>query len=79
MTMTGADSHLSETRDLWATRTAARHRDLALRIADDAQGYAWLLLGDRRIEVLGIHNPVTSPSPARPANGSRPGSRARMS
>lgn len=57
MTIIDADSHLYETRDLWTTRTDTRHRDLALRIDDDAHRNAWLMLGDRRIEVLGIHDP----------------------
>ena len=57
MPIIDADSHLYETRDLWATRTDARHRDVALRIVDDANGYAWLTIGDRAIEVLGVHDP----------------------
>ncbi|HET6795233.1 MAG TPA: amidohydrolase family protein [Acidimicrobiales bacterium] len=54
-----ADSHLYETRDLWLDRTPAAGRDKALRIVDDEHGYAWLTLGDRRIEVLGVHQPGT--------------------
>jgi predicted TIM-barrel fold metal-dependent hydrolase len=55
-----ADSHLYETRDLWVERTPARSRDKSLRIVDDALGYSWLSLGDRRIEVLGVHEPGTA-------------------
>lgn len=55
-----ADSHLYETRSLWADRTPARARDKALRILDDEHGYSWLTLGDRRIEVLGVHHPGTA-------------------
>ncbi|MGZ6999361.1 MAG: amidohydrolase family protein [Acidimicrobiia bacterium] len=57
MKIIDADSHLYETRDLWVTHTEARHRDLALRITDDTAGNAWLTLDDRRIEVLGVHDP----------------------
>lgn len=57
MTVIDIDSHLYESRDLWASHAAAADRDRALRIVDDEHGYAWLCLGDRRIEVLGIHRP----------------------
>lgn len=57
MTVIDADSHLYEARDLWAAHTDAAHRHLALAIVDDDLGYPWLQLGDRRIEVLGIHDP----------------------
>lgn len=52
-----ADSHLYEARDLWVRHSAPRDRDLALRIVDDDLGYSWLTFRDRRIEVLGIHDP----------------------
>ena len=52
-----ADSHLYETRTLWRDHTEAGRRDQALSIIDDDLGYPWLLLGDQRIEVLGIHRP----------------------
>jgi predicted TIM-barrel fold metal-dependent hydrolase len=55
-----SDSHLYETRTLWADHLPARDRDLALRIADDESGYPWLTLGDERIEVLGLHRPGES-------------------
>ncbi|HYL52056.1 MAG TPA: amidohydrolase family protein [Acidimicrobiia bacterium] len=57
MTVIDADSHIYETRDLWVDRVDARDRELALRITDDSLGYATLVLGDRRIETLGIHDP----------------------
>jgi hypothetical protein len=52
-----SDSHLYEPRTLWADHTPAADRHRALRIADDARGYPWLMLGDQRIEVLGLHRP----------------------
>ncbi|HEX2851069.1 MAG TPA: amidohydrolase family protein [Acidimicrobiales bacterium] len=52
-----SDSHLYEPRTLWADHAPAADRDLTLRIDDDDLGYPWLMLGDRRIEVLGIHRP----------------------
>jgi predicted TIM-barrel fold metal-dependent hydrolase len=41
-----ADTHLLETRTLWADHLPTRHKDLALRIADDELGYAWLTAPD---------------------------------
>jgi predicted TIM-barrel fold metal-dependent hydrolase len=52
-----ADSHLYETRDLWARHLETAERPLALRIEDDERGNAWLCHGARRIEVLGVHHP----------------------
>jgi predicted TIM-barrel fold metal-dependent hydrolase len=52
-----ADTHLYEGRGLWAEHTAPRERDLALRIADDELGHAWLVLGDRRIHLAEVHHP----------------------
>lgn len=52
-----SDSHLYETRDLWADHLETARQEKALRIIDDERGYSWLCLGDRRIEVLGIHAP----------------------
>ena len=40
---------------MWSEHMEAASRDRALRIVDDDAGYSWLCLGDRRIEVLGIH------------------------
>lgn len=51
------DSHIYETRDLWLDRVETRHRDLALQIVDDELGYSSLVLGDRIIETLGVHDP----------------------
>jgi hypothetical protein len=36
-----ADTHLIETRDLWAGHLARSERDLAVRITDDDLGWAW--------------------------------------
>ena len=52
-----SDSHLYETRHLWSDHLERARRDKALSIVDDPSGYSWLCLGDRQIEVLGIHNP----------------------
>jgi predicted TIM-barrel fold metal-dependent hydrolase len=52
-----ADSHLYETRNLWAEHTERPKQHLALRIADDEHGNAWLCFGDRRIDALGVHQP----------------------
>jgi len=41
-----ADTHLLETRTLWADHLPAGRRDLALRIEDDELGYAWLTAPD---------------------------------
>jgi predicted TIM-barrel fold metal-dependent hydrolase len=57
MSIVDADSHLYETRTLWRDHCDPADRALALQILDDAHGNAWLALGERRIEVLGIHDP----------------------
>jgi len=57
MAIIDADSHLYETRTLWVEHTESAKRHLALRIADDENGYSWLSFIDRRIEVLGVHRP----------------------
>lgn len=44
--MIDADTHLYETRTLWAEHLPAARRHLALRIEDDDVGYAWLLAPD---------------------------------
>jgi predicted TIM-barrel fold metal-dependent hydrolase len=41
-----ADTHLLETRTLWGDHLPASRRDLALHIADDELGYAWLTAPD---------------------------------
>ncbi len=57
MRIIDADSHLYEPRTLWAEHTERAWRDRALRIEDDAIGYAWLCFQGRRIEALGVHQP----------------------
>jgi predicted TIM-barrel fold metal-dependent hydrolase len=52
-----SDSHLYETRHVWREHVESARRDQALSIVDDRLGYSWLCLGDRKIEVLGIHAP----------------------
>ncbi len=60
MPLIDSDAHLYETRDLWAQHVESKHRDRALSIVDDGLGYSWLALGNRKIEVLGIHAPGDS-------------------
>ena len=57
MPVIDADAHLYEQRSVWLDHTEAANRHLALSIVDDELGYSWLSLGDRRIEVLGVHGP----------------------
>jgi predicted TIM-barrel fold metal-dependent hydrolase len=52
-----SDAHLYETRTMWADHMDPAERHRALRIVDDDLGYPWLVHGERRIEVLGIHRP----------------------
>jgi predicted TIM-barrel fold metal-dependent hydrolase len=43
-----ADTHLLETRTLWADHLPKGRKDLALRITDDELGYSWLTAPDGR-------------------------------
>jgi len=53
-----ADTHLIETRGLWADHLDAAHRDLAMRIEDDELGWSWLTTPDgRRIHLAEAHTP----------------------
>ncbi|MHB8680992.1 MAG: amidohydrolase family protein [Acidimicrobiales bacterium] len=52
-----ADMHLYETRDLWSRYMDPGDRHLALSIADDDLGHAWLMQGDRRVDLAEIHHP----------------------
>ncbi len=53
-----ADTHLLETRTLWADHLDRGERDLAVRIEDDHLGYAWLTAPDgRRIHLAEAHTP----------------------
>ncbi len=56
MTIIDADSHLYETRDLWREHTPTAEHDHCLRIVDDEGGNAWLCRGEKRIEVVGVHD-----------------------
>ena len=63
MRVIDADTHLLETRTLWADHLPAGHRDLALRIADDELGYAWLTAPDgRRIHLAEAQAPGNVPA-----------------
>lgn len=63
MKVIDADTHLLETRTLWADHLPASRKDLALRIADDELGYAWLTAPDgRRIHLA--EAPVPGDVPA---------------
>jgi predicted TIM-barrel fold metal-dependent hydrolase len=44
-----ADSHLFETRDTWRSRIDPAHRDDALSIDDDEQGWAWVTWRGRHL------------------------------
>ena len=58
-----ADTHLLETRTLWADHLPAGRKDLALRIADDELGYAWLTAPDgRRIHLAEAQAPGNVPA-----------------
>jgi predicted TIM-barrel fold metal-dependent hydrolase len=53
-----ADTHLFETRTLWADHLPRASRDLALRIEDDDLGYAWLTTpSGERIHLAEVHTP----------------------
>jgi len=53
-----ADTHLVETRSLWADNLPDGRRHLALRMEDDDDGYTWLTAPDgRRIHVAEVHTP----------------------
>jgi predicted TIM-barrel fold metal-dependent hydrolase len=52
-----ADSHLSESRDLWRQYVDPAQRHLALTIEDDELGYAWLTQAGRRIALVEMHHP----------------------
>jgi len=52
-----ADTHLYETRGLWARYMDPGERHLAIDIVDDELGHAWLAQGGRRIHLAEIHRP----------------------
>src|SRR5438132_13660734 len=52
-----SDTHLYETRNLWADYADPGQRRKTLRIADDDLGHAWLMFGDRRISLAEVHHP----------------------
>jgi predicted TIM-barrel fold metal-dependent hydrolase len=53
-----ADTHLLESRSLWADHLDRSERDLAVRIDDDDLGYAWLTAPDGgRIHLAEVHTP----------------------
>jgi predicted TIM-barrel fold metal-dependent hydrolase len=57
-TIIDADTHLIETRSLWADHLDAAHRHLAMRIEDDDAGWSWLTTPDgRRIHLAEAHTP----------------------
>ncbi len=57
MSVIDADTHFYEPRGMWVGHLEQARRHLALEIVDDERGNAWLVHGERRIEVLGIHEP----------------------
>jgi predicted TIM-barrel fold metal-dependent hydrolase len=57
-TVIDADTHLFETRSLWADHLPADRRHLAVGIEEDDLGYAWLTAPDgRRIHLAEVHTP----------------------
>jgi predicted TIM-barrel fold metal-dependent hydrolase len=52
-----ADTHLYETRGLWARYMDPSERHLAIDIVDDDLGHAWLTQGGRRLHLAEIHHP----------------------
>jgi predicted TIM-barrel fold metal-dependent hydrolase len=57
-TVIDADTHLFETRSLWADHLPTARRHLAVAIEDDDLGYAWLTAPDgRRIHLAEVHTP----------------------
>ena len=57
-TVIDADTHLLESRTLWANYLDRAQRDLAVRIVDDDLGYAWLTAPDgSRIHLAEAHTP----------------------
>ena len=52
-----ADMHLYEQPDTWASHAPVAERDRCLRIVEDELGHAWLMLGDRRIDLCEVHHP----------------------
>jgi predicted TIM-barrel fold metal-dependent hydrolase len=57
-TVIDADTHLFESRSLWADHLPPARRDLAVRIEDDDLGYAWLTTpAGERIHLAEVHTP----------------------
>lgn len=53
-----SDTHLYESRDLWARFADPRERDRAISIVDDDLGHSWLTAPDgRRISLAEVHVP----------------------
>src|SRR5207244_11038017 len=63
--LTAAESHLAEPRTMWADHADPADRHLALRIADDDLGHAWLMRGDRRIHIAEVHRSGDPPAMGR--------------
>jgi hypothetical protein len=52
-----SDQHLYETRTLWQDHIDPRHRDDALAIVDDEQGYPWVTWRGRRLQLADVQVP----------------------
>ena len=57
MPVVDCDTHLFESRNLWAERSGHRDDGKALRIADDENGNAWLMFRDRKLEIAEVFRP----------------------
>jgi len=57
-TVIDADTHLFETRSMWADHLPMAQKDLAVKIENDDLGYAWLTApGGERIHLAEVHTP----------------------
>ena len=57
MPVVDCDTHLFESRNLWAEQSATKNVDKALRIADDENGNSWLMFRDRKLEIAEVFAP----------------------
>ena len=57
MPVVDCDTHLFESRNLWAELSDRRSAEKALRIADDENGNSWLMFGDRKLEIAEVFEP----------------------
>ena len=56
-TVIDSDEHLYEPRGMWAEHIDPAHRDDALELVDDDQGYTWVAWKGQRLELADVHLP----------------------